>query len=215
MDSIQKTVFQAQLQLMTDDIDTDANGYITEMKAIAIASKIVDEGGFDEFLSRIRSQPKGYAISLQSSFKDSDYKGKSLHSYFEKIFEMGLAWICECLKSDNLGDKILYLQNSAYFCGKFSGIRVGSNNTYLSGKKPRQKGGKVKAQNRHGDEKAKFLEAYAEFRVPPYRWCNHQWKSRANAVRDIRNMLNLTATDKTLDGWAKAFDEEANAQNKI
>ncbi|MFZ3193502.1 MAG: hypothetical protein WA154_09890 [Moraxellaceae bacterium] len=110
---------------------------------------------------------------------------------------------------------ILFLSKSSYYTGLMQGLYMGSESTYQTTvTEPRAKGGKAKADTLYGDEKARFLEAYAEFNTPPYTWRGHQRKSRAGAVRVIDKELNLTVIEDTLKQWAKAFDDEAKAQKQ-
>lgn len=160
----------------------------------------------------------GYGIWLERKAKNHDQAGKPVGEGILFCVEVCCAFAIESLRilqqQPNDARLAYYISRSMFYAGLADGIAQGTEVQSIHWTGLRAKGGTTKAQNKHGAAKAKFLEAYAEFRTPPYRWRNHQWESRAKAVHWICRELNLTPTEKTLDGWAKAFDDEAKSQNK-
>lgn len=171
---------------------------------------------FNELVSEMATYT-GYGIWLERQPENHDQTGKPIGEGLLFCIEACCAFSVEALRilQQQPDDARLpyYISRSIFYAGQAYGLAHGTEVQSIHWAELRAKGGKVKAQNRHGDEKATFLSAYNEFRHNN-QWQGHQWKSRANAVSLICKKLNLTATDRTLDGWAKAFDEQAKAQKK-
>lgn len=172
---------------------------------------------FNELVSEMATYT-GYGIWLERQPENHDQTGKPIGEGLLFCIEACCAFSVEALRilQQQPDDARLpyYISRSIFYAGQAYGLAHGTEVQSIHWAELRAKGGKVKAQNRHGDEKAKFLEAYAEFNTPPYQWRGHRWESRADAVRVIDEALSLNVTQETLTRWASAFDKQADAQKK-